>query len=338
MCEDITALARFISCDWGTTHVRLRLACLPDGALLATHRSDRGVKELDAQANGNVRVRKKLFETTFLQALHVLEELAGARLATLPVLISGMASSSVGWRELPYATMPLSLNHPNLVTQRLSLPGHNGAVYLISGVRSDNDVMRGEETEAMGCWRWLHERRRVRRCIMVFPGTHSKHLRVRGGAVIGFRTFITGELFALLRTHSILRHSTTTTADKRFGRAEVNAFLEGVDLAAAEPLASAVFRVRTNQILHAQSAAAGSAMLSGVLIGHELAQLRQDRQHEPILLCGAGGLSEHYLAAARALRLSKRIKTLPPEIVEVLPVQGHCEILERFRHRVRGNR
>ena len=55
--------------------------------------------------------------------------------------MSGMASSNLGWRELPYAALPASINNRTL--QFTDLPKAGRRVRLISGLRSATDVVLG---------------------------------------------------------------------------------------------------------------------------------------------------------------------------------------------------
>ena len=80
-------------------------------------------------------------------------------------------------------------------------------LWLAPGLRHDPadaapDVMRGEEIQIAGALvaqpAWA-----VRACI-VLPGTHSKWVRLEDGRVVAFETHLTGELYAVLRQHSIL--------------------------------------------------------------------------------------------------------------------------------------
>ena len=60
--------------------------------------------------------------------------------------------------------------------------------------------MRGEETQILGV---LAASGRGDG-LFVLPGTHSKWARVEAGRIVGFATFMTGEVFAALKDHSLL--------------------------------------------------------------------------------------------------------------------------------------
>ncbi len=103
----------FINCDWGTTHFRLRAICRRGTQIVAEFQSDEGVAHL-AASNGS-HVRGDVFRAVLSAGLEQLRAAVGRGLATAPVLISGMASSSIGWLELPYAQVPFSLNGADLI-------------------------------------------------------------------------------------------------------------------------------------------------------------------------------------------------------------------------------
>ena len=67
--------------------------------------------------------------------------------------------------------------------------------------------MRGEETQILG---GLEVEQTP--ALVIAPGTHSKWVRVEGGRLMGFRTYMTGEVFALLKAHSILGRTMDASA------------------------------------------------------------------------------------------------------------------------------
>ena len=118
--------------------------------------------------------------------------------ASLPVIASGMVGSRHGWREAPYVPMPAG---PRDVASHLTAVEAGGRrVALAPGLsftgEAGGDVMRGEETEIFGVAD-LGAR------LIVLPGSHSKWASVEGDRVVGFTTFVTGELFAALRDHTV---------------------------------------------------------------------------------------------------------------------------------------
>ncbi|HEX8202886.1 MAG TPA: 2-dehydro-3-deoxygalactonokinase, partial [Isosphaeraceae bacterium] len=193
--------ALFVSGDWGTSRLRLRLVQAEPLAIRAEATSEAGIARVFAswQATGAAGDR----EGVFLRALApVLEELragAGFDPRDVPLVLSGMASASIGLRELPYAATPFDLAAGAPPTARIP-PGELPCeTVVVSGVRTDDDVMRGEETILIGLAALGHGDG-----LFLLPGTHSKHVAVRGGVIERFGTYLTGEMFALLRAHSVL--------------------------------------------------------------------------------------------------------------------------------------
>lgn len=319
----------FINCDWGTSNFRARAVRLGGMEIVAEFRTEDGVARLAALRGSYAR--SDLFQGVLSRGLKQLQAAIGEPLAAAPVLISGMASSSIGWRELPYAPVPFSLHGADLVWQELKPAGMDRQrVVLISGARTESDVMRGEETQALGVFQLPVAKPFTDRSILVLPGTHAKHLQVAAGRVVGFQTFMTGELFEVLSQHSILRHSidpNEPTSEVLEGKSR-EAFRAGVGQARDLPLSAALFRVRTRQVLWGLPADTNRAFLSGVLIGSELAYLLQaEWSDRPILLGAAGALQSPYCLAFETLGLRERLTSIPPSDVERLSALGQQVLL-----------
>ena len=280
----------FTSCDWGTTNLRVRIV-----------RDDAVIKELRTEQGASTLKSPEEFRTALGTAMNSLG-------ATKPVVISGMAGSSIGWKELPYARLPFRLDDSDAVVDEIE-PN----TFLISGVRSEEDVMRGEETELLGLEIGREE------AVTILPGTHSKHCVLRNGAMVSFRTFMSGELHALLGSHGILRQSVAPGWDEA-------AFLEGIDASIREPLTSSLFKVRTRSLLHGKSPESNGSFLSGLLIGSELSALPEG---VPLTLAAAGSIAAPYRLAFRALGLEGRSRILSDEQAAALAVRGQRKILER---------
>jgi 2-dehydro-3-deoxygalactonokinase len=228
--------------------------------------------------------------------------------AAKPVVILGMAGSSIGWKELTYARIPFCLDGSDAVVDEIEPD-----TFLISGVRSEEDVMRGEETELLGLEVGQEE------AIVILPGTHSKHCIVRSGAMVSFRTFMSGELHALFSAHGILRQSMAPGWDEA-------AFLEGIDESTHGSLTSTLFKVRTRALLHGKSPVSNSSFLSGLLIGSELLALPKD---VPLVLAAAGAIATPYRIAFRALDLDARSRIISDDEAAILAVRGQRKILEQ---------
>jgi 2-dehydro-3-deoxygalactonokinase len=326
-----TAPARFLSCDWGTTRLRLRLVDESPSAILDEYGSDDGVARLAGASPGG---RADAFRQALWHGVSQLAARHGDAVHDLCIVISGMASSSIGWHELPYATLPLALDGSGLVWKSLGPleRGRGGQIILISGLASGEDVMRGEEIEVLGAVRLVPDGPLAAEAILILPGTHSKHIHLRAGHIVGFQTFMTGELFDVLASHSVLRHSVSKSGDQQRSDqppAETSAaFAEGVRLGATFPLAAALFQIRTRGLLAGWSPAACSQLLSGILIAAELVALRQPSAASlPIVLAASPALSNSYVQAASELGLTGRLAILPAVDVSKLAVVGQSLLL-----------
>lgn len=204
------------------------------------------------------------------------------------VLIAGMAGARQGWVEAPYATVPCPPVGPGGVTAPTTDP--RLSVRIIPGLcqSAPADVMRGEEVQIAGYLALNPDFDGV----LCLPGTHSKWVEVSAGEVISFRTFMTGELFALLSKQSVLRHSVGDGWDAA-------AFEAAVAEAQSHPetLARALFGLRAESLLADLGKPAATARLSGTLIGAELAAARPYWLGRPVALIGATTLADIYAAA-----------------------------------------
>src|SRR5579871_1725194 len=185
-----------IAIDWGSSSFRAYLIA-PDGAILDEVASGDGIGNVAAGA----------YPAT-------LKRLAGRWLdahPSLPIIASGMVGSRHGWREAPYVKCPAG---PQDVAARLTTVEADGRrVHIAPGLSYQDeaglpDVMRGEETEIFGI-------ADTGAALVVLPGSHSKWARVEGGRVVAFRTFVSGELFAALRDHTIAGDFARSAARRR---------------------------------------------------------------------------------------------------------------------------
>lgn len=203
----------------------------------------------------------------------------------------------------------------------VSIPNSRGwHVWILSGLtcasKGQNDVMRGEEAQLLG----LIERHALTRTLVCLPGSHSKWAVIEEGGVIeSFKTFMTGEIFALLEQHSILRFSVEDDNDAAAAAAPnahagSAAFGEGVRAghAAPEELMHLCFMVRTKSLfpVAGRGAAEHKMFLSGLLIGAELAGAGVDAATSPtVWLVGSSQLCARYEAALAVLGVAAKTDT-----------------------------
>jgi 2-dehydro-3-deoxygalactonokinase len=163
------------------------------------------------------------------------------------------------------------------------------------GITGASDVMRGEETQILG-WLTLEPSRLRGRHVVCHPGTHAKWALVEDGRIVRFVTAMTGELFDVLRKHSVLK-----TDDKP---ENLDDFLEGVRAAGdGEGLSARLFSVRSRVVADGKPASSTSEYLSGLLIGAEVAsapRLLRVELDGPVQLVGDVGLCRWYEKALAA--------------------------------------
>jgi 2-dehydro-3-deoxygalactonokinase len=264
----------FISCDWGTTNFRLRLVETASLQIRSEQASDQGVKVLYGKHAAASREERFQIYVQYLE--EQIQQLPQAALAQW-VVVSGMASSSIGMMELPYAAVPLTFDGTSLLWKDFALRGGRKLV-LISGVRSAEGMMRGEEVQAVGLAPYLAE---VGEGILILPGTHSKHISFSGGRFSSFQTFMTGELFKIIAEESILSNSVVAND---WSAASEKAFLEGCALGLQGKLSARLFSVRAKQLNQQTTLEDNFYYLSGLLIGDEMSYLRGTAQ-KIVLAC-----------------------------------------------------
>jgi 2-dehydro-3-deoxygalactonokinase len=232
-----------IAVDWGTTNRRAyRLKA--GGVLEDEFEDEKGI--MSVAAGG--------FEAA-------VAEIRG-RLGDLPMLLAGMIGSNRGWRETPYVSCPAGL--AELEAALVWVEPERTAI--VPGVAFDQgdeaDVMRGEEVQILGA---AAKRMVGSDATVCHPGTHNKWIRLEGGRIAAFRTVMTGELFSLLKDHSIL-------ADLLAGPIEPGAAFEaGVRRGSqGAGLAAELFSIRARVLLGKSRKEDSASFASGLLIGADL--------------------------------------------------------------------
>jgi 2-dehydro-3-deoxygalactonokinase len=261
----------FAAVDWGSS---ARRAYVLDG-------QGKVVREVE-DAAGTLSIPRDRFGAE-VEALRT-------EIGAMPLLLGGMVGSNRGWMEAPYVPCPATLAD---VAERLlwAEPGRTAIVPGVSLVEGDRgDIMRGEEVQVFGAQLL---RPTAGAALICHPGTHTKWIEMEGGTIRRFRTVMTGELFALLRTHSIL-------ADMVSGPVNPGAaFRRGVERGFASGAATAdLFSIRAGLLLGLAEPVDAPSYASGLLIGCDLRTgLAEASRDDEILVLGRGSLTRLYAAA-----------------------------------------
>lgn len=290
-----------IGIDWGSTSFRAyRIAA--DGTVI----------DMVEAAEGITNPPPEGFEHTFDNRVGPwLRDHPG-----LPVVASGMITSRNGWFETGYVDAPAGASelaeamvaHVTETGLRLHFaPG------LICRDRSGNpDVMRGEETQLVGCLALG-----VPDGIFVMPGTHSKWATSVAGVLTGFQTYMTGEVFAVMMQHSLLG---ALAEGEDWSDAD---FSDGIkaSLAGRDPLLHLMFTARSRVLTGDMAATGTRSYLSGLLIGEELrAGLGDVSPGSGVTVVGAGALVDRYVAALSICGVKA------PPAPDAAVARGHFEI------------
>jgi len=259
----------FIAADWGTTN-RRAYRIDASGKCVDEFEDDRGVLSIT--------------DGDFAAAVAEIRQ----RLGDLPLLLAGMIGSNRGWKEAPYVPCPVGIGE---LAAALVWAGEREAVvpgvsYLGNGRA---DVMRGEELQLLGA---VAAGLVDPMGLVCHPGTHNKWATLRQGKIAEFRTVMTGELFSLLKNHSIL-------SDALQGPVEPNEVFKQAARYAIdnEALPAELFAVRARVLLGQAKKEDAAAYTSGILIGTDVRIGLSVPTAARITLIGRPELTRLYAAA-----------------------------------------
>ena len=234
--------------------------------------------------------------------------------ATPPVLLSGMVGSTIGWKDAPYLSCPVSTEQ--IADGRITFEARGVEFSILAGLRNTNplgspDLMRGEELQLLG---WLRSQATSPpRQLFALPGTHNKWALCKNGEVSTFLTAYTGELFALLRNHSIL------ISDSSEFRFDEQVFLQGVKTASNmddAQLIHTLFSTRAKQVVGDIAAEDALSYLSGLIISADISgALALFKDFDSLTIIGESSLSKHYELAANHYGVS--VETCDPSAIAI---------------------
>lgn len=256
----------FIAVDWGTTNRRAYV--IENGQVLRTAVDKAGA----------------------LSVSDFPDEVAGLRLrlGDLPMLLTGMVGSSIGWVQVDYVPVPAGLE--DLASRVHFVDGRTAIVPGLSWKPPEGhgDVMRGEEVQLLGA---LAAALVPADAVLCQPGTHCKWAWMEDGKIVRFVTAMTGELYALLRDHSLL------TGQLAQGIDNDDAFRRGVELGCTRDLAAALFSIRADGLLNRLPNSEAASFASGVLIGNDVAARLKDIGSAVVHVVADGYLGKLYNVA-----------------------------------------
>lgn len=324
-----------VSCDWGTSEFRLRLINVTLDTVVRETISQNGVLSIHNHwtAGSKAISLKAFYLQSLLKQLEGLLDGLSEDCKDVPIIISGMASSSIGIEEQPYANLPFSLDGKSTVVKFME---KNSAfpfdLLLISGVRGTADVMRGEETQLVGIAQMVESMRLSNDAICIFPGTHSKHIKISKGEIVNFKTYITGELFQLLATKSVLKGSVSNEHnDKVMDEMNLQSFYKGIEQSGNNGnLLNKLFSVRTNDLFDLLSQQENFFYLSGLLIGCEIRSLEQEPNSQ-IILCSGNSMFLLYQLAIEKLNFGQRTIFIQPEMMDKAAFVGQYQIFQSYQ-------
>jgi 2-dehydro-3-deoxygalactonokinase len=291
------AHAALIALDWGTSSLRAyRLDAA--GRTLDTRHLPWGIMRLPQPLqDGAATTALSGFELAFEQACGDWLRAEPA----LPVIACGMVGSAQGWKEAAYLDVPVDLQRIGTLLTQVEREG-GPALHIVPGLIQRHglpNVIRGEETQVVGVMA-DPATRSADSVLIGLPGTHSKWVSARRGRVTHFDTFMTGEVYAALRGHTILGRTMADAAS-----ADMAAFERGLKVAGAPAgragVLSTIFSTRALGLTGELAPESQADYLSGLLIGHEIAaladMLQQQGELPRIVLCGDPALCRRYIQA-----------------------------------------
>ena len=273
--------AEWFAVDWGTSNLRVWVFDA-ENQLLDHVSSTQGMGALSPET----------FEPTLIE---LIDPYPGQGVS--PVICCGMVGARQGWAEAAYMQVPCSAPDAKKAL-RVKSKDPRVDVRILPGLCQNTpaDVMRGEETQIAG---YLAKDPNFFGTLCL-PGTHSKWTQISAEEIVSFRTFMTGELFALLSTQSVLRHALDTSEWSE------DDYLEALNdaMSAPQQLSARLFALRADGLLHGLSPTAVRSRLSGYLIGLELAGAKPYWLGLDVVVIGDPKLTPLYTRALKAQGVS----------------------------------
>jgi 2-dehydro-3-deoxygalactonokinase len=265
----------FVAIDWGTSSFRAWL--IEHDQIRDQIESDQGVKNFAEGAHS-----KYLNE--------VLAKWSGQFNSVIAI---GMIGSSIGLYETKFSAIPIDIS--GVFNSLFKVSGFVPDLYIVPGIAKDGDVMRGEESQSLATG--------LVNGLVVLPGTHSKWVKMEDGKITDFRTYLTGEIFELLRNHSTLSKATESSVNL----AASKDFYAGLDAEVGD-LTHELFTIRANW-LNGKSQEASREYLSGLLIGTEIKSAKTWITASEVSLVASDSLAKTYSKALGHFGIASNVQS-----------------------------
>ena len=273
-------MKHWVALDWGTSNFRAYL--MENNIVIDQVSTQEGMKFVD----------QKEFENTLVKNITPWKKKFDINI----VIASGMVGAKQGWVEVPYINSPCDIRNLNFKTLNI-LDDIN--IHILSGVCQSNpsDVMRGEETQIAG---FLLNNIEFNGSICL-PGTHSKWVNLKSFNIQEFTTYLTGELYEIVKKYSILKHSLNTTRlENEIVKSAANLIIENPSL-----ISNKLFEIRAENLLKNSNQTSNNSKLVGYLLGIELSGSRTYWEDKDLVIIGSSNLNKYY-----ELILNKRSKSI----------------------------
>ena len=259
----------WVALDWGTSNFRAYL--MDNNHIIDQVSTQEGMKFVDQNE----------FKKTLIKNIDAWNNKFDIKV----VIASGMVGAKQGWIEVPYINSPCDIRNLNFKSLKIL---DDVKIHILSGVSQFNpsDVMRGEETQIAG---FLLNNIDFNGSICL-PGTHSKWVNLNSYNIQEFTTFLTGELYEIVKKYSILNHSLNTAElDDEIVKSAAKLIIENPSF-----ISNKLFEIRAENLLKNSSQISNNSKLVGYLLGIELSGSRNYWEDKDLVIIGSSNLNKYY--------------------------------------------
>ena len=259
----------WVALDWGTSNFRAYL--MDNNNVIDQVSTQEGMKFIDQNE----------FEKILIKNIDAWNNKFDIKV----IIASGMVGAKQGWIEVPYINSPCDIRNLNFKSLKIL---DDVKIHILSGVSQFNpsDVMRGEETQIAG---FLLNNIDFNGSICL-PGTHSKWVNLNSYNIQEFTTFLTGELYEIVKKYSILNHSLNTAElDDEIVKSAAKLIIENPSF-----ISNKLFEIRAENLLKNSSQISNNSKLVGYLLGIELSGSRNYWEDKDLVIIGSSNLNKYY--------------------------------------------